>query len=253
MDEPTTKKLLVDMVAATGRQMIADSEAKSEGTAGPVSVTDLRDAPAWEAPPKQEVPPNLYQRALATALVPATEQPLMSGNAAWSLGVWLMPSGWPSGCTTAACSAPTAPRKRCPVHDAARPRARYASDGRAAQRPRHRGQAQPQRGPDGGAGAEVGMAEYFQLVESTDHEACTFETKRKGAPQAAETQLHHRAGEQGRTPSSNTTAEGSNWQKIPKQMLRARAKSELARLEYPDLLAGLYTPEELRDAKVEVA
>ena len=28
-------------------------------------------------------------------------------------------------------------------------------------------------------------------------------------------------------------------------MLRARAKSELARLEYPDLLAGLYTPEEL--------
>ena len=32
-------------------------------------------------------------------------------------------------------------------------------------------------------------------------------------------------------------------------MLRARCKSELARLEYPDLLAGLYTPEELRDAK----
>ena len=27
-----------------------------------------------------------------------------------------------------------------------------------------------------------GMAEYFQLVESTD-KACTFETKRKGAPQ----------------------------------------------------------------------
>ena len=30
-------------------------------------------------------------------------------------------------------------------------------------------------------------------------------------------------------------------------MLRHRAKSELARLEYPDLLAGLYTPEELKD------
>ena len=32
------------------------------------------------------------------------------------------------------------------------------------------------------------------------------------------------------------------------QMLRARSKSELARLVYPDLLAGLYTPEELEGA-----
>ena len=33
-------------------------------------------------------------------------------------------------------------------------------------------------------------------------------------------------------------------------MLRAQVQSlNLARLEYPDLLAGLYTPEELRDAK----
>ena len=39
------------------------------------------------------------------------------------------------------------------------------------------------------------------------------------------------------------------WHTIPKQMLRASCKSELARLEYPDLLAGLYTPEELSDAK----
>ena len=40
----------------------------------------------------------------------------------------------------------------------------------------------------------------------------------------------------------------SPWHTMPDKMLRARAKSELARLEYPDLLAGLYTPEELRDA-----
>ena len=41
--------------------------------------------------------------------------------------------------------------------------------------------------------------------------------------------------------------QGGPWHTIPRQMLRHRAKSELARLEYPDLLAGLYTPEELKD------
>ena len=37
--------------------------------------------------------------------------------------------------------------------------------------------------------------------------------------------------------------------KNPKPMLVARAQSTLVRLVYPDLMAGLYTPEELTDAR----
>ena len=92
-----------------------------------------------------------------------------------------------------------------------------------------------------------GLAEYFQLVESTD-KICTFETKRKGNPKPQ--RLSYTIDDAERSGLLKPTRSGKpgNWQKIPKQMLRARAKSELARLEYPDLLAGLYTPEELRDA-----
>ena len=97
-----------------------------------------------------------------------------------------------------------------------------------------------------------GLAEYFQLVESTDHE-CTFKTKRKGSPRAQKLCYTIEQAKQAGLLQPTRSGKPSNWQKIPKQMLRARAKSELARLEYPDLLAGLYTPEELRDAKVEVA
>ena len=96
-----------------------------------------------------------------------------------------------------------------------------------------------------------GMAEYFQLVDSTDHE-CTWETKRKGAPRPQKLNYTIEQAKQAGLLAPTRSGKPSNWQKIPKQMLRARAKSELARLEYPDLLAGLYTPEELRDAKVEV-
>jgi len=38
----------------------------------------------------------------------------------------------------------------------------------------------------------------------------------------------------------------SNWEKAPQDQLVARASSKLARLIYPDLLAGMYTAEELQ-------
>ena len=97
-----------------------------------------------------------------------------------------------------------------------------------------------------------GMAEYFQLEESTDA-LCTFETKRKGNPQPQRLTYTIEQAKQAGLLGPTRSGKPSNWNKMPLQMLRARAKSELARLEYPDLLAGLYTPEELRDAKVEVA
>ena len=97
-----------------------------------------------------------------------------------------------------------------------------------------------------------GMAEYFQLVESTDSRPAP--SRRSGRAHRSRQRLsytieHGEAGGHWLLTRSGKPATGT---KMPKQMLRARAKSELARLEYPDLLAGLYTPEELRDAKVEV-
>lgn len=83
-----------------------------------------------------------------------------------------------------------------------------------------------------------GLAEFFRCVETTG-DIATFETKRKGEPTA--TQLSFTvadakaAGLLGRGP----------WNKHRAEMLRARAKSHLARLVYPDVLAGVYSPGEL--------
>ena len=93
-----------------------------------------------------------------------------------------------------------------------------------------------------------GKAEYFTLIETTD-KICTYETKRKGTakPQRLSYTIEQ-ATKAGLTAPPRPGKEPGPWHKLPTQMLRARAKSELARLEYPDLLAGLYTPEELKDA-----
>ena len=93
-----------------------------------------------------------------------------------------------------------------------------------------------------------GLAEYFQLVETTD-KVCTYETKRRDAPEPQRLSYLIEQAEKADLLKPSRSGKLTAWQKMPKQMLRARCKSELARLEYPDLLAGLYTPEELRDAK----
>ena len=92
-----------------------------------------------------------------------------------------------------------------------------------------------------------GLAEYFQLVESTE-KICTFTTKRKGAPKATTLSYTIEDAEKAGLLFVRPGKKPGPWHTIPRPMLRARGKSELARLEYPDLLAGLYTPEELRDA-----
>ena len=92
-----------------------------------------------------------------------------------------------------------------------------------------------------------GLAEYFQLVESTD-KICTFTTKRKGAPKATTLSYTIEDAEKAGLLFVRPGKKPGPWHTIPRPMLRARGKSELARLEYPDLLAGLYTPEEFRDA-----
>ena len=95
-----------------------------------------------------------------------------------------------------------------------------------------------------------GLAEYFQLIESTD-ELCTFETKRKGAPKPMRLTYTIEQAKQAGLLQPTRSGKPSAWQKMQKIMLTHRAKAGLGRLEYPDLLSGLYTPDELRDAKEE--
>lgn len=92
-----------------------------------------------------------------------------------------------------------------------------------------------------------GLAEYFEPISFSDTEA-TFETKRKGARNPV--RLTHTI-EMAKTAWSkgNDAWTKSGWGRNPTDMLVARAESRLARLVYPDLMAGLYTPDELREAR----
>lgn len=82
--------------------------------------------------------------------------------------------------------------------------------------------------------------EYFVTIESTDTLAIV-ETKRRGHPKPQRMSFSvddaKRAGLFGR----------GNWAKYPAAMLRARAKSALARDVYSDLLLGIYDPDETED------
>jgi len=82
-----------------------------------------------------------------------------------------------------------------------------------------------------------GLAEYFECVEDRP-ESVTYETKRVGGrnPQRAT----WTSADQRRAGLS-----GDNWTKFPSDMLHARCMARLARRAYPDVLAGIYTPDEV--------
>lgn len=93
-----------------------------------------------------------------------------------------------------------------------------------------------------------GLAEFFEAVEFSDT-AATFETKRVGARNPVKLTYTIEMAK-----TAGLAKPNSNWTKNPMAMCIARAQAMLARLVYPDLLAGLYTPEEMteiRDAKKE--
>jgi 5'-3' exonuclease len=103
-----------------------------------------------------------------------------------------------------------------------------------------------------------GMAEYFEPISFSDREA-TYETKRKGARNPV--RLTHtiemgwqawpkgKATDQKKIEEARAAFDASGWGRNPTDMLVARATSRLARMVYPDLLAGLYTPEELAEIR----
>ncbi len=100
-----------------------------------------------------------------------------------------------------------------------------------------------------------GLAEYFEPIEFDETHA-TYETKRKGARNPIK--VTHTI-EMARQAWPKVKADweksflASGWGRVPTDMLCARASARLARMVYPDLLAGLYTPEELSDLRESVA
>jgi hypothetical protein len=89
--------------------------------------------------------------------------------------------------------------------------------------------------------ARPDVCEFFRNIETTPTKA-TFETKRRGDPSA--TKLTFTIDEAKR---AGLVRPESNWTKWPERMLEARASSALARLVYPDLVGGIYTPEEIQE------
>jgi 5'-3' exonuclease len=81
-------------------------------------------------------------------------------------------------------------------------------------------------------------ADYFECVESTAERA-VYVTKRAGGKheQRAEWTLE-------RAKSAGYVSRDSLWSRDPATMLRHRAATELARMAYPDVVAGLYDPSE---------
>lgn len=83
-----------------------------------------------------------------------------------------------------------------------------------------------------------GLAEYFTCVEDTDARV-TYETKRRGSPQAQKLSW---SAEDTKRAGLNTK---DNWRLYPRSMMKARAKSLLARDVYPDVIAGVYSDDEI--------
>lgn len=84
------------------------------------------------------------------------------------------------------------------------------------------------------------LCETFACVESSASRA-TYVAKRRGQPETRLTWTIEEA--------RSAKLDGKdNWKAYPAAMLRARCIAALARMVFPDLLLGLYTPEEMGDA-----
>lgn len=81
---------------------------------------------------------------------------------------------------------------------------------------------------------------YLDCIESTGA-TCTWETQRKDRSPQRKTFTIEDA------KTAGYLKPGGNWAKIPSTMLEWRTGVMLARRVYPDIVGGLYTPEELQD------
>lgn len=92
------------------------------------------------------------------------------------------------------------------------------------------------------------LCEEFKCIK-TDAKIATYRVKRRGedAEEISFTiEQADAAGLLGRGATEEAKAK-SNWSRWRPQMLRARAKSEAARMKFPEAIIGMYSAEEIRD------
>lgn len=85
-----------------------------------------------------------------------------------------------------------------------------------------------------------GKAEYFRRVGEGTANSVTYATKRNGQEEQRCTWTMDMA-------KAAALHQKDNWRTYPRAMLASRAKAELARDVYPDVLAGCYTTDEIED------
>lgn len=91
------------------------------------------------------------------------------------------------------------------------------------------------------------LCAYWQVIETTA-ESCTIETHRRGAPKPTRHRVTIEDAYAAKLVPRNGGGSGdSTWDKHRRQMLRHFCERELARMEYQDIVGGLYTPEELTE------
>lgn len=86
--------------------------------------------------------------------------------------------------------------------------------------------------------------EYFRCVESTDEKA-TYVSKRRGQPETSTTYTLKQAQAAG-------LMSNDNWKKHPAAMLRARSSSAEADAQWPDVVQGMASLEELKEIEGNV-
>ncbi len=87
------------------------------------------------------------------------------------------------------------------------------------------------------------VCRYFTLIES-DENSATYETHRVGDPKPIRMAFSWADA----VNAKLTDSSGDMWKKYRKTMLRRRAATQLARDCYPELLLGIYDPEEMESA-----
>lgn len=85
------------------------------------------------------------------------------------------------------------------------------------------------------------LCEYLMLVETTPERA-EYEAKRRGHPKP--TRIAFTMADAQR---AGLVSAGGNYAKYPAQMLRARCLAGICRAVFPDLVLGIYDPDELAD------